>query len=471
MDNFFPSTATVDLRDGREVWASGLSGGARSLLPYNSQITSKLFCSTSTGIYDVTVAGTNPNLQVTCTDGEWSSVNFANIGGSFMLLANGVDPMKSYNGTAWAVPAITGLTSSTVNSLTTFKRRVWMVPNFSMTPYYLDIDAIQGPAHPFPMGPVFSRGGYIIAQATWTVDGGQGADDLLVTVTSEGEIAVYQGTDPASLNTFALVGVYYVGKPVGKKCFMKYGGDLLFLGKQGLFQLSKLLLSATIDRTQSSISSKIDGAIIAATESFANNFGWSMALYPGRNALVLNVPVLEGAVSYQFVMNTITKAWCRFTNWNAVDFVLFNEAIFCCVGDTVYHCWAGLSDAGVPITGTCQQAYNNLRGSYQKQVTLTKPNILALGGGTLILGIDADYQALGASTEVDFSSGANVGLWDSSTWDGAIWDSVSSPIESHWVTVPNNLGYFHSFRLQFTSSTSRFSWVSTDYAARRAGIL
>lgn len=470
LDNIYPSTSTVNLRPGKVEWVTGMTGNGVSFLAYNSASQHQLFCGTNVGIFNVTGPTSTPAQVDSCTNGRWESLNFTNSGGSFLLAGNGVDDMKLYDGSTWGNPVITGLTAAEVNNLSLFKRRVWLVPNQSMSVYYLEIDAIQGPATEFPMGPIFARGGYIVAQYTWTIDGGQGIDDYLVTVTSEGELAIYQGTDPDDITTFSLVGVYYAGQPVGKRCFAKYGGDILYLSQQGLFPLSKLLLSATIDRSIA-VSDKISGAFSSATETFGQVFGWQTVVFPNQNAILVNVPIAESNTSYQYVMNSTTQAWCRFTNWDSAVLVLFENALYGAINGSVYLLWSGLSDAGAEIEGTCAQAYNNYGKGYQKRIKLVRPNIGVSAQATLSLAFDNDYKAFAGETMIDYAVSGNPAVWDSAVWDTAVWDVGLAPTETYWTTVPNEPGYLYSMRLSLSTATSQFSWTSTDLAFSRAGVL
>ena len=89
------------------------------------------------------------------------------------------------------------------------------------------------------MSSVAQLGGYLVAAGTWTIDAGYGVDDNLVFITSNGEVIVYSGTDPSDITKFALVGVWRIGKPVGKRCLMKYGGDMIILTYNGLYPLDR----------------------------------------------------------------------------------------------------------------------------------------------------------------------------------------------------------------------------------------
>jgi hypothetical protein len=149
----------------------------------------------------------------------------ATSGGNFLFAVNGVDSAKTFDGATWAVPAITVATSANWNYIALHKRRIWAVEKNTMNLWYLAVDSIAGAATQFPVGALFKKGGHVVAIGSWTIDNGSGVDDLLAIATSAGEIAIYQGTDPASVATWDLVGVYTVGRPVGDKPFLDYGGD------------------------------------------------------------------------------------------------------------------------------------------------------------------------------------------------------------------------------------------------------
>lgn len=483
LDNFFPETGDVTLRPGKVAWNTGLTGNARSFLPYNGGAVQKLFISTTANIYDMTAAGVIGAAVATCTNGQWESVNFSNAGGTFLTAVNGVDSLKSYNGTTWtditgaSTPAITGVTTSTLSNLCLHKRRLWFVQNNSMNAWYLGTDAISGVATSFPMGAIFPRGGYIVAQIAWTVDGGVGLDDYFVTVTSEGELAIYQGVDPSSASTWGLVGVYYIGQPIGKKCLIKYGGDVLYLSQFGLVPLSKFLLAnpqkpAGYTDESVDVSYKVDGALRASTILYGTIFGWQALIFPNVNALIVNIPQSVDGVSVQYVMNTITKAWCSFSGWSTNCMAVFKNELYQATGTNTYKAWVGTSDAGTPITGTMQMAYDKLDYNYQKNVSLVRPNIAVDNAATLSLAFDTDFKIFsGNSSVTSYTPPGGTALWDTGIWSTSVWTAGLVPLAASWTTVPNIPGYLLSFRLQLTTSSSKFSWTSTDFLVKRAGIL
>lgn len=437
---------------------------------------------------DVVVDAVNPWLSTigvfapvhlpvaSCTDGRWQSVNFTTAGGSFMTAVNGTDSLKLYDGSTWTAitgvssPAITGVTTSNLSYVSVHKKRQWFVEENTMNLWYLPVDSIAGAATQFPVGSLFRLGGYLVATGSWTLDAGSGMDDYFIIVTSNGEIAVYQGTDPASSTTWALVGVYEAGVPVGRKPLLDYGGDMLYLSRNGLIPLSKLVQSSVLDRS-SAISFNIDGAFLNATGDYSDNNGWQIILHRTGTALIVNIPVSADTVSYQYVMNVMTKAWCRFTGWNASCWAVLGTDLYFAGGTIVAKAWSGTADGSTPITGLVAQAYNHLGIRGQSSVSLVRPNISVSGSATLSMAFDADFKAFSGQTLVSYTPLASGATWDASLWDSGIWDSGASSVEPKWTTIPNDLGYLHSFRLQLTTSTASFIWTSNNYASKAAGIL
>lgn len=470
MDNMFPGVQDVSLRRGSEDWATGAPANIRTLLPYSGPSGDKLFAVTAANIYDVTAAGVIGAGVHAVTNSFWSYVNFSNSGGNWLAMVNGVDPYTIYSGAAWTTPAINNVLGADLNYLTVHQRRIWAIQKNSMDLWYLDIEAISGDASRFPVGALFKKGGHLVAIGSWTVDSGAGKDDLFAVVTSNGEIAVYGGTDPDSITTWSLIGVYDVAKPLGPRPLVNFGGDLLYLSVIGLVPMTKLTQSSLLNAADS-VSFNIDGAFLAAGEDFASNFGWQPILHKTQNLLLVNVPVSPDTVSYQFVMNTITKAWCRFTGWDAACWAMSGSNIFFAGGDKVYRAWTGTNDSGAAITAQVAQAYSSFGMRGQKEISLVRPNIAFSNAVNVQIALDADFRSFSGRTELNYAPTTGSGIWGLSLWGGANWSGGPQPLDPKWTTVPGELGYLHSLRMQLVSSIASVTWTSTDFAARPAGIL
>jgi hypothetical protein len=338
-----------------------------------------------------------------------------------------------------------------------------------MNLWYLATDAIAGAATVFPVGALFAKGGRVVAMESWTIDGGNGPDDYFAILTSRGEMAVYAGTDPASASTWSLVGVYYVGTPVGNRPLTKVGGDLYILTKMGIFPASFFLQTSVIE-VNKAVTAKIQTAFLEYVETYGSVIGWQMTVFPGGNFLVVNVPTSVGT-SIQLVMNLTTKSWCRFMNWNASAFVVANEELYYAGTTKTYHAWSGTSDSGTAITGEVIQAYNNFRYSTQAQVSMVRPHLSMTGSATVLYSIDTDFRLIGDPSLISYLGTDGIGFWDSGVWDTALWGGELQTLKPTWFSVISELGYLHAFRLKMISANSVVNWTATNFLVSQAGVL
>ena len=475
MDNVYPGVVVVSVRKGSTDHVTGFATTPKTFMVYEGPSVRKMFASTETGVYDVSTVGALGSAAFSCTSSAWTSSNFSNAAGNFLVAVNGMDKLRVFNGTTWqaidgsSTPAITGIATTALRQVTLFKRRLWFIEQGTMNLWYLPTDSFAGAATIFPVGELFTRGGKVLAMGDWTVDSGQGSDDYFTILSSRGELAVYKGTDPSSSTTWSLVGVYYVGTPVGTQPLVKFGGDLLVLTITGVFPLSSFVQSTIIDRSKS-VSDKVRGAFLDYMTAFGTVAGWQVLDFPEGNSLFVNVPI-STTQSVQFVMNKTTKAWCRFLNWNATSFCVFGGNLYFAGGTKITQAWTGASDSGVAITGTVQQAYTPLGRNGQKQVTGVRPHISVQGSGAVNYGIDADFVSSPTGSTLSYLAANNSAIWDLTNWDQCIWTEGVLPIRPSWLTVPCDLGYLHSFRLQITSSTSSVVWTATNFLYNPAGVL
>ena len=476
LQNWFPTPSGVELRQGSNTWATGLGNQVNTLMPFNPQSgNGKLFAAAGGSIFDVTNSGpVGAALVSGLSNANWSYENFATPAGPFLLAVNGADGYYVYNGTSWqSVTAtssplsITGVTPSSLSFVQAFASRVWFIQGQSLNAYYLPVISVGGAASVFPMQQIFRRGGYLIAMGVWTVDGGYGMQDYLCFATSQGEIAIYGGTDPSQASTFQLVGVYQLGTPVSNRCFLKYGGDLLYLGKDGLGPISRLLASSRVN-TQVDLTCKIQGAVSAAATSYAANFGWGMVLFPPANALVLNIPISVGS-QQQYVMNTITGAWCNFTGWNANCWERFNDQLYYGGNGVVVNAWtANLDDNGSAINAEGLQAFQTFGSMQQKQFTMARPLLQVSGVPGILLGLNTDFDFTAPVGNPSFSQ-PPYGLWDQGLWDQAIWGS-SSTVLSNW-EFASGVGTWGALHMKVSALDCSVLWSATSYLMQDGGVL
>lgn len=468
LDNYFPGTADVPLRLGYQVWGSGITGNVETLAPYTSGTQKKLFAIAGGSVYDVTNnAAVGAPVVTGLTNSRWQWVNFSNAGLEFLVMVNGIDPPLLYNGTTWqsitnaSTPiAITGVDPKTFAHVAVFAQRLWFSQVNSMQSYYLPIGQVGGAAALFDIGPQTTLGGFLMGIATWNIDNAAGLNPYIIFVTSMGEAIVYQGSDPSQSTSFGISARFRIGAPVGRRFFEKYGSDVVFVTADGLTPLSKALLT---DRSSKDITltEKISPSVNADAAAYRNNFGWQTVLYPDGNKLIVNVPSQEDLTSYQYVMNTITKAWCRFTGWNAFCFAYFNNALWMGGKNFVAQADVGNDDGGLAINSDIKPAYSyfGLRGQ-EKFFKMMRPVFLSNSAFAPQIDLSVDFsQALPTSTPT-FSQGS-VTPWDTTPWDAVPWGG-NQVIQTDWESIDGE-GYAATFRMRAQTKGIQFSIESVDF--------
>jgi hypothetical protein len=364
---------------------------------------------------------------------------------------------------------VTGLDSDEFATVNLFKERLYFVQKNSLSFWYLPVDSINGAVSEFPLGGIFKRGGYLQAMGTWTIDAGYGVDDLAAFITSNGEVAVYKGSDPSDPNDWSLVGLWNVGQTFTRKCVFKFGGDMLLLTEDGLVPLSAGLQSTRLD-PRVNLTDKIFFAISQAAAAYGNNYGWQMNYFAKNNMLILNVPVTGG--SEQYVMHNITKSWARFTNINANCWEMSGDDMYFGGIGYVGKFYDTYADAGTNIRAFTQQAYSYFdRRGQLKRFTLVRP-ILQTDNGVpnVLCGISVDFDTVDLTTQISFNPVIDpTGLWDIDVWDSANFGGglITTRI---WQGV-TGLGYAGSISMNVVSQGIEFHWASTDYVMESGGVL
>ena len=364
---------------------------------------------------------------------------------------------------------ITGENSNKFVTVNLFKERLYFVEEQSLSFWYLPVDSINGAVTEFPLGGIFKKGGYLQAMGTWTIDAGYGVDDLAVFITSNGEVAVYKGSDPSDVNDWSLVGIWNIGQTYARKCTFKYGGDMLILTEDGLVPLSAGLQSTRLD-PRVNITDKIFFAISRAADAYATNYGWQMNYFAKHNMLIVNVPVSEG--QEQYVMHNITKSWARFTGVPANCWELQGDDMYFGGDGFVARFYDSFADDAQNINAFVQQAYSYFdRRGQQKRFTMVRP-ILQTDNGlpTVLCGISTDFDTVPLTNQISFNPNTlDIGIWDVSDWDDTNWGG-NLVVTKFWQGV-TGIGYAGSVSLNVASQGIEFHWASTDYVMEIGGVL
>lgn len=468
LNNWFPSTSDCVLRFGCSNWATGLGAQVETVMAYNGLTTNKLVAAAGSNIYDVTAGGAvGAAVQSGLTNARWQFENYANTSGNYLYMVNGADAARYWDGTTWTNAAITGVTTSTLIHINQHKNRLWFVEKNSLNAWYLATSAIAGPATKFDLTGVAQQGGYLMAMATWTIDAGFGVDDMAVFITSHGEIIVYRGTDPSSATTWALVGVWQIGSPVGRRCCVKFAGDLLIICQDGVYPMSGALQSSRTN-PKVALTDKITRAVSDAVSAYGDNFGWQIIPFPKENQLYLNVPVSTGSQE-QYVMNTITKSWCNFTGWAANCFEIYGDDLYFGGNGVVCKAWDTNADAGVNINGDALQAFNPFGGpGHIKQFKMIKPYFRATGTPTISSNLNIDFDTSDTTSTLSFTP-TTFATWDSAVWDTAVWGGALS-VYQNWQGV-TGIGAWAAPRVKTAANDIEVRWVNTTVVMEEGAIL
>lgn len=471
LDNFFPTATSVDLRNGHDYLAT-FTGSCESILAYNGA-SRKLFVAvngTDDSILDATaggaissavVGGASDTIQE-LTSARFDYQNFGTTGGQFLSLVNGVNAPLQYNGSAWSVSSMTGsgLTTSNLFTVAVYAERMWYGEVDSFNVWYLPLQSITGTLTKLPLGSLFKMGGAISNIATFSGDTGSLLADFIAFISTEGEVVVFSGQDPASIITWSRVAHFRIGKPVtrGNRCWTKFGSEAVVITADGAIPLSLGLKQDRSD-TSSAITDKIRTRFNSDVVNHGSRFGWAVVLHPVGQKFIVNVPTLEGSTSYQWVMNSQTKAWCRFTGWNAFCFEITRDALYFGGNGYITRADYGLSDNDAPITADAKQAFSYFgqRGR-QKKMTMARPTLALDGPINLQLGVDYDFRDTPPASTVTIPGNAGdpwAVPWDVS-WTGA------GIIYSMWQSI-RGIGYAVAPRMRVQSSGVNLSWSATDF--------
>jgi hypothetical protein len=473
LQNFWPGTNSVILRNGYTKHATGLPAEVQTLMAYSSGTSNKLFAVSDGKIYDATNSGAVGAAVVSgLTNSKFQYVNITTPAASYLMAVNGADKLRTFDGTNWHTDGdgspydITNIDTATVSNITLFKNRIWLTTNNTLKVWYLPVNSIGGAAVALDMTSIFQLGGYIMAGMTWTLDAGYGVDDYLVFITSNGEALVWRLTDPTTPTGISQIGLYKVGAPIGRRCYTKFGGDLLVITQDGVVPMSGALQSSRLD-PRVSITNKIQYAMSSAISTYGANFGWQLLYYPKENQLILNVPISVGT-QQQYVMNNITKSWCNFTGWAANCWELHLDDPYFGGNGYVGKAWNGNTDDTSDIAGFGLQSFQSYGTALQKQCKMIRYHLQTNGTPSVFGNVNVDYNLADESAQLNFSTSI-YGLWDSGLWDSAIWGSGLVP-SADWQGA-TNIGYTFAPLIKTATQGIQLQWVATDLVFEGGGVL
>lgn len=475
MDNWFPEVGGVQLRNGSQSWSTGYAAPVETIMGYKNGTTSKLFAAAGAAIYDATLSGAIGAAVVSgLTNARWQRAVFGTPGGMFLMAVNGADDLRRYDGTTWlainsaSTPAITGVATNLLIQVNVFKQRLWFVEKNSMRVWYMPVDSVAGLAVSIDLGSRFKMGGKLLFMTTWTIDNSAGIDDYAAFITTEGEVAIYKGTDPANVATWALVGIFRIGRPVGVRSYFKLAGDVILITMDGFVSLKETALNDRNEKT-TAISDKIVGMAPVDVANYSANFGWEGIYHPFGNKLMFNVPIGSGA-SFQYVMNTNNNSWCRFIGWNAYCFEMLNDVLYYGSANSVVQCDVGSDDDGRAITADVLPAYSYFQFRGQKRFTMVRPIYSCSVQPLSAIDLYLDFDNRESTSTPTLFQDVFAGIWNVAPWITTPWGAAAPQIYKDWYSVAG-VGFAASARLKVQAKNVKLQWSSMDLVYERGGTL
>jgi hypothetical protein len=357
------------------------------------------------------------------------------------------------------VPGVTfpdGLTTADMSYVWVYKSRLWFGQKDSLNAWYLNqVDAIGGEASVFPLQGVLGRGGSILFGQNWSLEGGAegGLSEQNVFVSTEGEVAVYQGLFPEDA-AWSKVGVYRIGKPLGNRGFIRGGGDLAISTSVGLVPLSKAIQLDVTSLNVATISYNIADAWSEAAE--LRGEGWQAELWPELKMAMIAPPTTNDAPDpVVFVSNTETGAWGRYTNWRVLCADVFLGQLFFGSEDgKIYAANVTGSDDGEAFTGIVLPLYEDM-GSPSALKVGTAGRVVTRASAVTneLVTIQGDFnENMPVAPDATVISGVG-NLWGTGIWGQSVWGGQAPKIiNQNWHSLGPG-GYVCSLSYQVTSAS------------------
>ena len=449
-----------------------------------------LFAATDAAIYNITSRTNAPAVAIALSTNEnagwFSTTQFSTSGGQFLLACSETDGYFTFDGTTWvkrvagvAAGQVSGVDPAALVQVTAFKRRAWFVERNSTRAWYLPVESIAGAAAAFDFGPLFKRGGHLSYLANWTIDAGEGIDDFLVGVSSNGDVAIYKGTDPSNATTFSLVGTWFVGQtPVGRRAFVQYGGDLILISAEGVYPISMITRGGAdfLSASGKEYASKIRPLIGNDLRTTFTARGWQALVHPSERLMVINVPDSNVTRNKQYALSTALNSWTVFSNIPVFSLGSTAGYVFGGTRDgKVLLLFNGFFDAvpfgastGQGIAGSILPAYSYFgTPGQEKQFLMVRPTFLSVDVPNVLVSVSVNFSAANPTGSPTFSTGVTSN-WNTSNWNSAVWGGASK-VFANWVSV-GAVGFAGSAALS-TLCVGDTTLTSIDYMLASGGPL
>ena len=394
--------------------------------------------------------GNNP---VARTDGAWRGAMLANPGGQFLFASrSGITP-KVYNGSTWSDCSISGVNYWSLVAPVEHGKRIYCIESGTLNIWYLPLESYGGEAKPIYAGAMSKLGGYGVALGS---DG-----QRLYISTSNGELLVYSGLNPATPETWTFAGRFKVPRPVGERCFATSAtGGLMYAADTGLYSIPSLLKAAEADQEYMALTAPIEptyrasgasGVIVSASNDFA-------AVQTADGLLVKT-----------------GNGWSRLLGFNATQWVETADGLYFSRSDgTIYKVdgtedFTAYDEAPAPIGCLLIDSFSRFGASGGKKFTRIRPHFTLTHPYKAKASMLMNYRKPPSSWEAQYDA-SSYWTWPEVSYSmmPAEWTKARSERLGLWRGTAGN-GEVGALMLGISSLNAGATFIGCDYAFEAGG--
>lgn len=470
--NVFPGAGAPTVRLGYTQFANvGVATPIKFVDSLNlANGTSLLISSTDSAIYSTTSAGAVSAITGTAvTSGEWQSASYNNR----IYLCNGVDSARYWDGVAGTTASLTftGLALTDMVFVHPHKERLYFVEKNSSRVWYGGLQVTGTGGSPaltsFDLSYVFPRGGNLVAIGSYSNSANVATQDYFWACSSQGDIVFYTGSYAGDPSTWGLVARYFIGRPLGRRAFVRVNNDVWIITEQGIVPISGLF-QADPEASLNIVSQKVNPLISEAAALFPFDHQWHGFFWPQGRRVYISIPQ-SGTSCYFLVYSIDTKGWTQFKLFNSehsLSSCAYNGLPY--YGSASGIIWKGETGQADAITATTSQAitfsgrsafsFYGSRSNY-KAFKDIRPIIKTKRGVSLNIGLDVDFKRAPTVSAVTIPAG-NFTPWGS-PW-GSLWSAEEEYIFDRYAVK----GQGHSAAVRFGGSLKNASMQILGFEVR-----
>jgi hypothetical protein len=328
------------------------------------------------------------------------------------------------------------------------------------------VGQVAGKATMFDFGSLFAHGGYLALLTNWTMDGGQGMDDNLVAISSEGDVIIYQGIDPDEAATFQMVGRWFLGRvPKGRRFCTTYGQDVAILSERGLCFLSELMRGQGFFGN-AMIAQNINAELATQISATLERRYWEIRFLPHEQLIIINRPTTSSG-DQQWAYEVNNKAFCVLTGLPMLTVEGLNgRSFFGDLDGNVWLAFEGNADGtvddveGKDLEGTLLTSFQPMGEGFRiKRFLMVRPSFTSRSAPAVQAQLNSDWT-FGAPPGAPPYTASGTSLWDSGRWDLAVWSGETNSFAA-WIGATGT-GYFAALALKVRgeANTTFIGWTA-----------